>query len=98
MRYVRSYTGLVKAYHRTVAGLVNIPIMLMIQRAIATRKHGLTSFSRKMKFIKVMITIISKTIKEEAGRLPVIRDTPTAVIPQIDDAKLRTKAAVWFKV
>jgi hypothetical protein len=98
MRYVRLYTGLVKSYHLTVAGLVDIPIMLIIQRAIATRKHGLTSFSRKMKFIKVMITIIAKTIKEEAGRFPVIMDTPTVVIPQTDDAKLRTKVAVWFKV
>ena len=76
----------------------NIPIMLIIQRAIPTRKHGLTSFSRKMKFIKVAITIIAKTFKTEAGRLPVIMDTPMAVIPQMDDAKLRTKAAVWFKV
>jgi len=66
--------------------------------AMATRKHGLTSFSRKMKFIKDAITSIANTFKTEAGRFPVIMATPMAVIPQIDDAKPRTKVAVWFEV
>lgn len=87
-----------KVYHRTVAGLVNIPIMLIIQIAIATRKHGLTSFNRKMKFIKDAITSNEKTVNTEDGKFSVIMDTPIAAIPQMDDAKPRTKAAVWFEV
>lgn len=98
MTNVRLYTGLVKVYHGIVIGLVNIPIIEIIQMAIATRNAGLTSFTMKMKLIKDMMTSISKTIKEEASRFSDIIATPVAVIPQMDDANPRIAVAVWFKV
>ena len=87
-----------KAYHGIGAVIDNVPTTPIIQRAITTRKEGLTSFSRKMKFIKDTIVSIPKAIKAEAGRLLIIVAAPKEVIPQMEHAKLRTKTAVWFEV